>query len=255
MNTRATLNHIYRLIWSDTAKSYIPVPELTSSHTKSSHKSNTSKALQLTALLLGLIFSAPIMSEPAVNALPTGGQVTAGQASINQSGATMNIQQATQKAIINWNSFNIGKNASVNFQQPNSSAVALNRIGGTSASQIYGQLNANGQVFLVNPAGVYFGPGAQVDVGGLVASSLNIKDSDFLNSNYSFLANNTAGSITNDGKISAGNGSYIAFLSPKITNNGELNTPQGMLALASGDKVNLDFMGDKQSSKCVIHIN
>ena len=114
-------------------------------------------------------------------ALPTGGQVAAGSATISQSGAQMDVNQATQRAIINWQSFNIGANASVNFAQPSASSVVLNRVTSSSGgSEILGRMSANGQVFLVNPSGVLFGKTAQVDVGAMVASSLTISDANFL---------------------------------------------------------------------------
>ena len=90
----------------------------------------------------------------------------------------MTIRQATDQAILNWQTFNIGASASVNFIQPSASSIALNRVLGSDPSAIYGQLTANGQVFLVNPSGVLFGPGARVDVAGLVASTLAIRDAD-----------------------------------------------------------------------------
>ncbi|HOD08454.1 MAG TPA: YDG domain-containing protein, partial [Myxococcota bacterium] len=149
------------------------------------------------------------------------------------------------KMIANWNTFNIGQNASVAFQQPGASSVALNRILDQNPSQIFGSLSANGQVFLLNPAGVYFGPTAQVDVGGLVASSLNLSNENFLAGKYHFENNGIAGAVSNQGQIRTADGGYVAFLSPKITNEGAISTPGGMTALAAGDKVSLDFTGDK----------
>ena len=105
-------------------------------------------------------------------AAPEGGTVTAGNASISQNGALTTINQISQKTIINWNSFNIAKGETVRFNQPGISAIALNRVLGNNASAIYGTLSANGQVFLVNPNGVLFAQGAQVNVGGLAAGSI-----------------------------------------------------------------------------------
>ena len=109
---------------------------------------------------------------PAATALPTGGQVAAGRAVINQGGTAANpaltIRQDSARAVINWNSFDIGQNARVDFIQPDSQSVALNRVQGSNPSQIFGQLTANGQVYLVNPNGVYFSPTSTADVGGLV---------------------------------------------------------------------------------------
>jgi filamentous hemagglutinin family protein len=107
------------------------------------------------------------------NALPTGGQVTQGQAQIQQSMSQMQIQQQSQKAVIDWNSFNIGQQASVTFQQPNAQAATLNRVLNGS-SEIAGQLNSNGQVYLLNPNGVLFSPTAQVNTGSLVVATATL---------------------------------------------------------------------------------
>ena len=89
-------------------------------------------------------------------------------------------RRTRQRAIINWQGFDIGSDALVNFAQPNSTSVTLNRVSGPNISRIEGQLTANGQVFLVNPNGVLFGSGARVNASALVASTLNIRDDDFL---------------------------------------------------------------------------
>ena len=135
-------------------------------------------------------------------AAPTGGTVAAGSATINQNGALTTINQASQKAIINWNSFGIAKGETVRFNQPGASSMALNRVTGNNASAIYGTLSANGQVFLVNPNGVLFAKGAQVNVGGLAASTLGISDTNFLNGNYHF-SGDSAKSVVNQGELSA----------------------------------------------------
>ncbi|MEI6285499.1 MAG: filamentous hemagglutinin N-terminal domain-containing protein [Bacillota bacterium] len=116
----------------------------------------------------------------AVNAAPEGGVVVGGQATIAQSGAVTNIVQSTQRAAIDWTSFDIAKHEAVNFQQPNSSAVALNRILGNNPTAIYGQLNANGQVYLSNPNGMLFAPGAQINVAGLIATTSHVDPLAFM---------------------------------------------------------------------------
>ena len=101
----------------------------------------------------------------SANQLPTGGQVNAGQASISQSGNTLNVNQTSQRAVVDWNTFNVGKDATVNFQQPNAQSATLNRVSDMQPSQILGRITAPGQVVLVNPQGVYFGKSSSVDVG------------------------------------------------------------------------------------------
>nr|OZC19779.1 heme/hemopexin-binding protein precursor [Sporomusa silvacetica DSM 10669] len=171
---------------------------------------------------------------------PTGGTVTSGSATIASSGSTMTINQTTNNAIINWQNFSIGKGEKVKFVQPGSSSVALNRVIGNDASSIYGSLNANGKVFLINPNGILFSRSAQVNVGGLVASTLNITDSDFLSGKYSFSKDGDAGSVINQGSITATNEAVL--IGPKVANEGVIAAKA--TGLAAGNKVSLDFNGD-----------
>ncbi|MEK7753887.1 MAG: filamentous hemagglutinin N-terminal domain-containing protein, partial [Acidobacteriota bacterium] len=177
-------------------------------------------------------------------ALPTGGQVAAGTATVSQPNAqTMQIDQGSQKAILNWNSFSIGSSEWVRFNQPNASAVALNRVLGNNPSEIFGRLTANGQVFLVNPSGVLFAPGASVDVGGIAASTLGITDANFLAGNYVFTNGGSAGSVVNQGTINSLSG-YVALFGPSVRNDGLIAARLGTAALAAGDRVSLDMVGD-----------
>ena len=168
--------------------------------------------------------------------LPTQGVVVQGQATIEQTAGTMQIHQLTNRSIINWQTFNIGQHAVVNFNQPSSSAVMLNRVTGNTSSQILGNLNANGQIFLLNASGVYFGGGANVNVGALVASTQSINDTQFMSDQYLF-QQNQSGVIVNDGTI---NGGYLALIAPQITNTGSLSASQGDVVLASGENVALN---------------
>ena len=176
--------------------------------------------------------------------LPAGGQITAGSGAISQSGATMQISQSSQQLITNWNSFSIGQNATVNFNQPNSSATALNRVIGTDVSQIAGRLTANGRVVLINPSGVVFTPTGHADVGALVATTLNMADSDFLSGTYKFSNSGVAGAVVNQGSLTAANGGFIAFLGPQVTNSGTISATNGSVVLGAGDRVTLDFAGN-----------
>ena len=186
-----------------------------------------------------MVTIALLMVATGANALPTGGQVAAGQAAISTPSATqMNIKQGTNQAIINWNSFGIGRGEAVNIAQPTSQSTLLNRVLGNDPSSIYGSLTANGRVFLVNPSGVLFAPGASVNVGGLVASSLNIKDSDFLAGKYSFFKDGAAGSVVNQGTISGG---FVALLGNSVENAGTIVTTKGTTGLAAGDEITLGF--------------
>jgi filamentous hemagglutinin family protein len=175
-----------------------------------------------------------------VQALPQGGTVAAGSGSLNANGSSLTVNQGTQKLIIDWQSFGIGVGESVQFVQPNASAVALNRVLGNNASEIFGSLRANGQVFLTNPNGILFGSTAQVDVGGLVASTLAISNDDFLNGSYTFNGAD-GGRITNHGTLQASLGGVIALLAPEVRNEGVILAKAGAIGLAAGTRITLDL--------------
>ena len=142
-----------------------------------------------------------------VLANPVGPNVTAGQAKISGLGTSaVTIQQATQQAVINWQQFNIAPNEVTRFIQPNVNSIALNRIFDQNPSQIFGSLQANGNVILLNPNGILFGPNAQVNVGGLMASSLNLTDANFLRGNYLFQGTGVEGWVKNAGSIQGASG-------------------------------------------------
>uniref|UniRef100_UPI0037536B4B two-partner secretion domain-containing protein n=1 Tax=Polaromonas sp. TaxID=1869339 RepID=UPI0037536B4B len=176
-------------------------------------------------------------------ALPTGGDVVAGQASVSTpTPHQMRVQQGSDKAIINWQSFSIGAGQSVQFVQPGAASVALNRVTGANPSAIYGSLSANGQVFLVNPAGVMFAPGAQVNVGGLVASSLAIGNDDFLAGRYTF-SGTGGGGVVNHGSINVARAGYVLLAGASVSNTGTIVTEAGATGLLAGSRVTLDTSG------------
>lgn len=221
------MNHAYRLIWNDRLNAWSVAAEFVRSHGK---RSGGLKSSLVAALLLAAagVLPAHAGDPPPLdpNALPGGFTRISGQvADPVITGSHMEITQGSQRATINWLNFDIGSRASVNVKQLDSSSVLLSRVTGPTASRIEGQLSANGQVFLINPNGVLFGKGAQVNVGGLVASTLNIRDQDFLSGNYVFSGD--GGAITNQGKINAAPGGYLAFIAPNITNSGTISAPQG----------------------------
>uniref|UniRef100_UPI0031FE86C2 beta strand repeat-containing protein n=1 Tax=Azotosporobacter soli TaxID=3055040 RepID=UPI0031FE86C2 len=172
---------------------------------------------------------------------PTNPNVTAGSADITTNGATMTIT-TSDKVSINWNKFNIAGGERVNFVQPSVNSVALNRVIGNEASAIYGTLSANGKVFLINPNGILFAPGSSVNVGGLVASTLNLSDSDFLSGQYKFSGNGA--SVINQGTINAASGGYVALLGAQAKNQGVILANQGSVVLAGGKAVTLDLAND-----------
>lgn len=174
-----------------------------------------------------------------VYAGPTDGNVSVGSGTIDQTGNITTVTQNNQNLVINWQSFNIAAGETVNFIQPTASAIVLNRVLGQDPSQIFGHLNANGQVFIINPNGVLFGAGSQVTVGGLVASTLDISDADLLAGQYTFSKNGTAGSVVNQGTLTASRGGYISLLGPTVRNEGFISATLGTALLAAGDKISL----------------
>ena len=199
-----------------------------------------------TALLklvgLGAVSVMPLVAAPAqAQSLPSGGSVAAGSATIAAGNQTVTVNQSSQNVVLNWQSFSIGKDNAVVFVQPNSSAVALNRVVGPDPSNIFGTLTANGNVFLVNSNGIVFGKDASVNVGGLVASTLDISDTDFMGGHYAFAG--SGGAVLNNGKISA-DGGYVALLGANVDNRGVINAKLGTVALAAGSAITLDVAGD-----------
>jgi len=179
----------------------------------------------------------------AAQAAPFGGVVAAGTAAISTSGTQTTITQGSSNAIINWQGFGIAAGEGVQFKQPGSNSVALNRVIGSDPSAILGNLSANGKVFLVNPNGILFGKGATVNVGGLVASTLNIADSDFMGGRYAFSSPGRGG-VVNEGTIQA-DGGYVALLGADVRNDGAISARLGSVALAAGQTVTLDVLGDQ----------
>ncbi|MGC8804677.1 MAG: filamentous hemagglutinin N-terminal domain-containing protein, partial [Candidatus Ratteibacteria bacterium] len=197
---------------------------------------------QLAALISCAVLMWPIQALP----MPTGGNVVAGQATISQPGATtMQIDQASQKAIINWQGYSINANELVRYIQPGASAIVLNRVIGGDPSRIYGQIQANGQVFVINNAGILVGSGAKIDVGSFLASTLNISDSDFLAGKYNFIQDSekSPSYIVNKGTITVSDEGYVILAAPLVSNEGLIIANLGKVNLIGGEKVTVNFDG------------
>ncbi len=228
------MNRFYRLIWSKALQAWVCCAE----NAKESGKSSSTRKL-----IIGVVaFANSALLVTTALAAPAGGQIIAGSGVIAQNGNTTTISQASQNLSVNWKSFNIAVNETVNFVQPSAAAIAVNRISSTNGSQILGHLNANGQIYLINPNGIIFGAGAQVNVGGLVASTLDISSNN--NGVVSFTGSGT-GSIVNQGVINAANGGYVAFIGNAVSNTGTIAVPQGAVGLASGNAVSLTFADNR----------
>src|ERR1700754_3769509 len=231
-----SLNRAYRLVWNEATGTYVAVAETTRARGK---RASGAVRAAATGLLVALAAQAAWALDPGT--LPRGANIAAGSAGFTQSGNALNVQQSSQKLVINWGSFDIGSGASDNFSQPSASAIALNRVNSGVPTQIEGALNANGNVWVLNSAGVVFGQTAQVNVGGLVASSLALSDGDFLANRYTLSDNGSAGTVSNAGSINA-RGGVVALVAPVVHNSGSIAASN--VALVAGDQVTLDFSGD-----------
>ncbi|WOD17528.1 two-partner secretion domain-containing protein [Paraburkholderia kirstenboschensis] len=188
----------------------------------------------MTAVAVALVALQPSVGR--AQSLPTNGQVMAGQASISQTNPnTMTINQGTQRAVIDWNSFNVGSGNTVQFNQPNAQAQALNRVVGGVPSNIQGSLLANGQVLIQNANGVLFSKGSVVNVGSLLATTKSVDSNAFMAGGpLSLKSTGTNASVVNDGAINAQG--YVVMMGDQVRNSGTITTAQGgQVALAAGD--------------------
>ncbi len=194
----------------------------------------------LLSLLVGL-------SPQQLHALPTGGTVQGGNATIQSSGAgSLNINQQSERAIIDWINFNIQSGEQVNFDMPSANSVNLSRVTGGEVSKIFGSLTSNGRLFLVNPNGILFGQGSRVDVNGLVATTSDISNQDFMAGRYNFnIASPFSSSVINRGSITVRQGGLLAFVAPGVENSGIINAQLGQVSLVSGKTFTLDLYGDQ----------
>ncbi|WP_244817705.1 filamentous hemagglutinin N-terminal domain-containing protein [Caballeronia sp. Lep1P3] len=234
----------YRRVFSKRLGMLVAVAENVVSQGKAPGEGSASSAASSGQGAFGVVsamtaFAAAILAtQPGVSfaqALPTGGQVTAGQASISQNTNTMTINQGSQRAVIDWNSFNVGAGNTVQFNQPNAQAQALNRVTGAGASNIQGSLLANGQVLIQNANGVLFGKGAVVNVGSTNGSGV-IDD----NGTYNTDGNGTVNVIDNGDIIHTGGGGNR----PDNGGNGTDNNGNGNGTDNGGDSNGTDNGGN-----------
>jgi filamentous hemagglutinin family protein len=196
----------------------------------------------LIAFLIWLIGGWPTI----VFALPSDGQIVSGTGTIVETSATqLDINQQSSQLIATFQNFNTAANETVNVNQQYTSDTFLAKVLGTDPTLFLGKLNAKGQVFITNGSGVFFGPGSQIDVHGLVATTMDISSQDFLDRNYRFSQNldNPLSSVINEGTISAT--SYVGLLAPAVENRGTVVTASlGSIDLAAGTAATMDFTGD-----------
>ncbi|AZL54674.1 filamentous hemagglutinin N-terminal domain-containing protein [Aliarcobacter skirrowii] len=192
---------------------------------------------------ISLVVSSFLAGTTLTFAAPSGGVVTSGSANISQNGKVTDITQSTQKASINWNKFNIASDETVNFKQPNSSSITLNRVVGNEKSIINGALNANGQVWIINSNGVLFGKGARINTSGLLATTKDISDSDFQAGNYKFTGNSNE-SVINLGTIDVVNGGSVILAANEVKNEGTIKAIRGKIHLVGADEYTVNLNGN-----------
>jgi filamentous hemagglutinin family protein len=231
------MNHAFALVWNSRQGVWQVAAERTRRRGKSALRARD------VALLAALVVGGALT--PA-HALPAGEKVVSGQADILRydDGRQMSINQRSDKLLTEWQSFNVDAGQRVTFHQPSTTSIALNRIVGQDGSAIHGSIDANGRVFLVNPNGVLFGKGAQVNVGGLVASTLGISNEDFGKDLYRF-AGQSSSTVLNNGNLVAGDQGSIALLGAQVVNRGVVQARMGTVALGAGSDVTLNFDGSK----------
>ncbi|NMG36880.1 filamentous hemagglutinin N-terminal domain-containing protein [Azoarcus sp. TTM-91] len=249
------MNRIFSVVWSRALRAWVVTNEHAVRRGRpGAGRTSTSRAGQpeagrgsrhalplRSALCLALGAAGPLHAAD----LPTGGEIVLGSGQIGTPAANhMIIDQSSGKLAINWQSFDIGAGNRVTFRQPGSDAIALNRVLGSDGSKILGQLDANGRVFLINPNGILFGSGAQVSVGALVASTLDLSNDDFAAGRYRFSSSGTPAAVINQGTLSAADGGAVALLGGKVSNQGVISARLGTVALAAGKEITLDFAGD-----------
>ncbi len=237
-----SLNRLFRLVWNHRLNIWCVAPETARSKGKTRSSGQTPGARHGSTPFKQLPLALMLGTNVAWAELPQGGQISAGDGSLSYQGNQLNVQQNSDRMALNWQSFSIGKDNKVVFNQPGAESIALNRVLGADVSRIQGAIKANGQVFLLNPNGVLFSPTAQVNTGGLVASTLELSNEDFMAGNFQFEGDSTA-AVTNQGEINVAEGGTIALIAATIVNEGSLQATAGNVLMGAGRKVILDMGG------------
>ncbi len=233
------MNRIHQKIWSPSRGAFVAVAE--TARTRSKRAGSGLSGCVAAGLL---VVAGPLMAaSPGAQTLPSGAQVVAGQVSLSSQASTLDVTQTSARAAVNWQSFDIGRSATVNFHQPDAQSIILNRVVGNERTVIDGALNANGQVWILNASGVLFNRSAQVDTAGLVASTLGIGDADFMAGRSTFQANAGSGSVVNFGTLHAADAGHVALLGHQVINEGVITARLGTAVLAAGDQISLTFEG------------
>jgi|GEM_PF-568657 len=244
--------NVFRLLYSKHLGMFVPAPESASGNAgKASSSPDRSRRRLLAAIMASnLALSASLsIADPLDGLLPGGGSWVGANDPVVK-GVVMDIQQTLPKAILNWQQLKLDAGETLNFKQENPSWSVLNHIHSLDPSTIAGNVNALGHVYFINANGIIFGNGAQINVGSLTASSLNITDTLFTNGvisdpkNPSFTGTTGFVQVDAGATLNANAGGRIMLLAPNVTNAGVINTPEGQTILAAGQKVYLASSSD-----------
>ena len=208
------------------------------------HRARRTYAPVLSPLSLAVACALGASTLPAL-ANPAGGQVVSGAVTIHSAPGVTTINQASSHGIINWQSFSIQAGERTQFIQPSANSATLNRVVGGNLSVIHGSLQANGQVFLINPNGVLVGPGGSVQTGSFVASTRDVSDAQFLQGGALDFLGSATTSVVNLGSIHASTGD-VHLIAYQVDNQGSINAPNGTVGMASGTQVLLSQGGNER---------
>jgi filamentous hemagglutinin family protein len=172
----------------------------------------------------------------SASANPTGASVVAGAATITRGGSTLTVNQASNRAIVNWQSFSIGAGETTQIRQPSSTSAILNRVTGANPSALLGHLTSNGQVYLINPNGIVVGPNGRINTAAFVASTLNVPDAAFMAGGAMTFAGDSGAGIRVLGSIQATTGDVV-LIAVAVDNEGRITAPNGQAILAAGGQV------------------
>ena len=231
------MNKTYNLVWNAIQQAWVVTSELG----KARKKAKTTKIATAIITLLGAVSlnSTLVHADPAPRALPSLNNIASGAATLATATGSLTVNQSTDKLIANWNSFDVGVNSKVTFIQPNTSSIALNRVSGAAPSEIFGRVSANGQLILVNPAGLTFGAASQVNAASVIASTLDITDANFLADTLQFDRGTATGTINNQGILLANEGNTYVFAT-NINNSGTIRAKAGNVNIANGNRLTVN---------------
>lgn len=209
---------------------------------------NSCRRLYVTmALVTSMAVAQPAASYALGNlATPSGGVVAGGSSSFSSPGAgVLDITQSTRRSVINWGTFNIGADAKVQFFQPGASSLSIERVTGGKPAQIMGTLKANGNVFILDGNGVFFGKNSVVDVNGIVASTGDVSTAQVMSGASAIQIQNMGRStVENKGAITVADMGLAALVAPAVRNSGTITANTGMVTFGAAQSATVDFYGD-----------